>query len=134
MTKEEMPTVIQSFDLVEDKLNGFFISNIISRLHMMPSANTVEATTSLVSGLVKKGYLVYHSGCQINYVPDKILVIGKIGMDIKGDFYALSMKSGLPFKSGEAYFDYIQRNRHEIIPTTQSNMPSTLEELAQTQH
>jgi|SRR3989344_8937016 len=65
--------------------------------------NLPDASKTLRRELLGKGYQVLQLDSNYCDVPERIIVGGDYYRNIKGDFYALTQKLGLPFNSGHYY-------------------------------
>ena len=65
--------------------------------------NLPEAGRTLKQELINKGYQVLESNVYFYGVSDSVIVGGEFGKNHKSDFYELTEKLGLTYKSGGFY-------------------------------
>jgi hypothetical protein len=61
------------------------------------------ASQTLVQKLLEKGYEVFESNSRFNGAPESIILGSDFNLNCKADFYNLTCKLGLPYRSGPFY-------------------------------
>lgn len=97
-----MPKIFQQFDLNLEAMTEEF-----DKLSPEEKAkiNLPEAAKTLRKEMLRKGYSVLESQTMYGGIPQTIIVGGEHGMGHKEDFYNLTERLGLKFKSGDYYIE-----------------------------
>ena len=95
-----MPEIYQRFDLDLEAMTKLGHEKLLE-------LNLPKAGRTLRQGLIQNGYIVLESNESFSGIPHSVIVGGDFGKNHKGDFYELTERLGLQYRS-EAF--YTQRN------------------------